>query len=150
MTKFNNTPNKLVTDTEGNKHWISPSISVDGLVIVDNHVLVVKRSEAMSNPLLWCLPCGFMDWNETPLDACIREVYEEAGIDVREHDMLNADYHRPHSINGTALQFIFRLSEFPKLNLDMDECVEYKWVGLDELDELEFAFGHERLIRELV
>jgi len=146
MSKFYNTPNKEITDTEGNKHWISPSVSVDALVIVGEQVLVVKRSEAMSNAGLWCLPCGFMDWNECPHFACIRELLEETGIDIRELNPINSDSHRPHALNGTALQFEFRLQGIPTVNINTEECVDYKWISLNDLDSLEWAFFHDELI----
>ena len=149
MNRFHNVPNELITDTEGRQHWISPSISVDALLIVTGMVLVIQRSKAMSNPLLWCLPCGFMDYNETPLQACMRELYEETGVDVRELDILNTDYQRPHSLNGTALQFVFELRERPEVCIDTKECQDYKWFA-DNLHYLDFAFGHDELIRKLL
>lgn len=150
MNRFNNVPNKLITDTDGNKHWISPSASVDALLVVNNFVLVVKRSAEMSNPNKWCLPCGFIDFNENLIDASVRELYEETGIDIREHNIINSDYNRPHALNGTALQFIFELLERPTLKLDTNECVEAKWVSVSMLDNLDFAFNHNRLIEYLL
>jgi ADP-ribose pyrophosphatase YjhB (NUDIX family) len=157
MKSFHSIPNTEVIDNSGNKYWISPSISVDALVIVAGQVLVTRRSDApeVSNPLKWCLPCGFMEWNETPLNACMRELCEETGIDIRELKLLNNEcttdsYKRPHSENGTALQFVFMLSDFPEVKLNADECVAWAWVSVDELQKYEWAFGHDRLIREFL
>ena len=150
MSRFNNVPNEEITDTQGRKHWISPSISVDGLIVVNGFVLVIKRSDAMTNAGLWCLPCGFMDWNETPSNACIRELYEETGVDVRAFDVINKDSHRPHALNDTALQFVFEMLERPEINLDTEECTEYKWVSCSMLRDLDWAFGHDRLIEYLL
>ena len=149
MNKFNNIENKLVTDTDGNKHWISPSISTDALLVVNGFVLIVKRSEKMSNPNLWCLPCGFMDWNENMVNASIRELFEETGIDIREHDIIN-DYHRPYNLNGTAVQFIFELLERPDVKINPEECLDYAWVSVSMLKDYEFAFGHNDLIGYLL
>ena len=149
MKPFNNIPNKLITDTDGNKHWISPSISVDAMVVVGDEVLVIKRSKIMSNPNMWCLPCGFMDFNESPLLACIRELFEETGIDIRETDVINIDYQRPHSLNGTALQFLFVLPEKPDIILNTDECLSYEWLTVSELKKFDFAFGHDFLIKNI-
>lgn len=150
MKKFNNIENFCITDTKGTEHWISPSISTDALVVVISKVLIVKRGTSMSNPNKWCLPCGFMDFNESPLGICIRELYEETGIDVQETDIWNSDYDRPFCLNGTALQFKFELREFPVVKLDGIECIDYKWIGIDELQDYSFAFGHDRLIRLLL
>lgn len=147
---FNNKPNKEITDTNGNKHWISPSISVDALLVVNGFVLVVQRSQAMSNPNLWCLPCGFMDFNEDFLHACLRELHEETGVDVRAFNIINADYQRPFTLNGTAIQFMFELFERPVINLDINECIDFAWVSTSMLKDYDFAFGHDRLIEYLL
>ena len=31
----------------------------------------------------WCLPCGWVEPNERPADAAVREAKEETGLDVR-------------------------------------------------------------------
>jgi ADP-ribose pyrophosphatase YjhB (NUDIX family) len=40
------------------------------------------RSNAVSEAGQWCLPCGYLDWDESGRDAAIREAYEEIGIDL--------------------------------------------------------------------
>ena len=146
MSRFNNMPNKEITDTDGQKHWISPSVSVDALLVVNGFVLIVKRSSKMSNPFKWCFPCGFIDFNEDFLRACMRELYEETNIDIRAHDIINSDYHRPYNLNGTAVQFKFEIFERPDVKLNPDECIEYAWVSISTLKDYDFAFGHNDLI----
>ena len=151
MDRFNNIKNKEITDTDGNKHWISPSVSVDALLVVNGFVLIVKRSSNMSNPNMWCLPCGFLDWNEDLFTAAIRELYEETGIDVRAFNILNLkDCNRPFALNGTALQFKFELFERPDVNLNTEECIDYAWVSTSILKDYDFAFGHNHLIRYIL
>ena len=153
MKEFQNIPNELVTDTKGREHWISPSISTDAIVIVEGRVLVTKRSAEpeVTNPLRWCLPCGYMDWNETPLNACIRELYEETGVDVRELAIMNGDFERPNQLHGhTALQFIFELPTFPKVELNSKECERYRWISLKELPYYDWAFHHDILIEKIM
>jgi len=151
MDRFNNIPNKLITDTDGNQHWISPSVSVDSLLVVNCFALIVKRSDNMSNAGKWCIPCGFLDWNEDFFSAAIRELYEETGIDVREHTINNLNFcNRPFALNGTALQFVFELLERPNLKLDWNECTDYAWVSTLMLKDYNFAFGHGKLIEYLL
>ena len=58
-----------------------PVNTADAVVIQSGHVLLVER---LSEPGkgLWALPCGHIDPDETALDAAIRELYEEAGLDM--------------------------------------------------------------------
>ena len=150
MNRFNNILNKEITDTEGKTHWISPSASVDSLLVVSGFVLVTKRSIYMTNPNMWCIPCGYMDWNEDYLRGAMRELHEETGVDVREHIITNKDYNRPYSINGTALQFVFELIQRLEIKLEPKECIDYKWVSCSMLKDLEWAFGHDRVISILL
>ena len=89
MVKFNNTPNTLHT-IEGRMVPESRSVAVVGVIVaIDKHtslsylgckdiyVLAEKRSRNMDSPGKWCLPCGYLDWDETGPEALIREVYEE-------------------------------------------------------------------------
>ena len=51
------------------------------LVVIDNkeRVLLVKRNVAPKQGF-WCLPGGFMELNETPEKAALRELEEETAL----------------------------------------------------------------------
>lgn len=53
-----------------------------GAVIVENDsILLVKRAR---QPLRdwWCIPAGFMEWDEHPSETAVREVKEETGAQI--------------------------------------------------------------------
>ena len=52
-----------------------------GIVNKDDKVLMVKRAKQEGN-LLWVFPGGKVEEGETSEQACIREVFEETGLDV--------------------------------------------------------------------
>lgn len=58
-----------------------PVNTADAVVIQSGHVLLVERL-AQPGKGLWALPGGHIDPGETALDAAIRELYEEAGLDM--------------------------------------------------------------------
>jgi ADP-ribose pyrophosphatase YjhB (NUDIX family) len=53
------------------------------LVLKDNCVLLGKRGQGSYNPGRWCLPGGYIEYEEDFLTAGIREVKEETGLDIR-------------------------------------------------------------------
>jgi 8-oxo-dGTP diphosphatase len=59
-----------------------PVIGVGAVVVIDGRVVLIKRAH---EPLKgeWNLPGGGVELGETLVDACIREVREETGLEVR-------------------------------------------------------------------
>lgn len=58
----------------------APAISV--LVIDGDRVLLCRRRENAFAGEKWCLPCGYVEYDEDFLTAALREVQEETGLDV--------------------------------------------------------------------
>jgi len=53
-----------------------------GLIIQDNNVLLMKRTQAKYFDRIWSNPGGKIDEGETPKEALLREMKEELGIEV--------------------------------------------------------------------
>lgn len=59
----------------------NPVPAAGAVIVQDDRVLLVRRAHP---PKLgwWCLPAGFMEWNEHPAETAVREVAEETGLDI--------------------------------------------------------------------
>jgi ADP-ribose pyrophosphatase YjhB (NUDIX family) len=63
-------------------HFVEPKVAVAALVSNGARVLLVRRA-AVPQIGFWALPAGYMDADELPEEAVVREVAEETGIAIR-------------------------------------------------------------------
>ncbi len=60
--------------------YITPKVGAEAAVFDDDgKLLLVRRSDDGC----WCLPCGWVEPNESPAEAAMRETREETGLVVR-------------------------------------------------------------------
>ncbi len=65
----------------------TPRVDVRGVVIREGRILLVR--EVLDHGR-WTVPGGWADPNETPSEACVREVFEESGYRTRAVKLLAA------------------------------------------------------------
>ena len=70
--------------------WQQPIPCVDLAVVDGTRVLLIKRDNP-PHAGAWALPGGFIDIDETPEEAAVRELTEEAGIDASPADLILFD-----------------------------------------------------------
>jgi 8-oxo-dGTP diphosphatase len=74
-------------------------VAAYALVVRDDAVLLTRNSARGPNPGLWNLPGGGIEHGEAPLDAVVREVAEETGLDVSIGALVIVD---TTNLRGTA------------------------------------------------
>ena len=58
---------------------ITPKIGADAAIFNEQgHILLMERSDGSG----WCLPCGWVEPNESPAATAVREAFEETGLHV--------------------------------------------------------------------
>ncbi len=100
----------------------------------------------------WCLPGGMMDSGESVTEACIREVREETGLQVRIKRLVGV-YSDPHRIteydDGHRYQFVSIVLEVEptagEINLSA-ESTAYRYFSVDELAEIQLLEPHREQI----
>ena len=175
--KFSNRENERVELPDGRVIFISRSVAVayqlHAILGDDRYVLLCKRGkEAIGGPSKWCLPCGYLDWDESGERAVIRELWEETGLVLTDvlfeekskviksylHDpwKVVSDPHLDERQNvtlhyGTILQRSDDMLPMPSnKNAAPGEIDEVRWINIKDLESIDFAFNHDRRIKEFI
>ena len=125
------------------------AITVDALIFNNfddkTSVLLIKRKNYPFEGL-WAIPGGFMDMDETLLEAAHRELEEETGlIDVELHQFYTFDaIGRDPRHRTISTIFIGKLSKSDIPVKGNDDALEAAWFEINSLPEM--AFDHKEII----
>ncbi|MEY8703191.1 bifunctional nicotinamide-nucleotide adenylyltransferase/Nudix hydroxylase [Francisella philomiragia] len=117
-------------------------VTVDALVIVNKHILLVQR-KGFPGKGLWALPGGFLECEETISQAIIRELFEETNIDLSIEQLSLSkrcekvfDY-PDRSVRGRTISHVgvFIFEEWPNLPsiYAADDANQVKWISIDSV-----------------
>ncbi|MGW1770622.1 NUDIX domain-containing protein [Streptomyces sp. NPDC002104] len=113
-----------------------------GILITDPNDRLLIVHPAKGGP--WQVPGGIVEHNESPLDAALREVREELGLDldVTEHDLFAVEWlqaTRPGRRARVAFLFagpVIDPADTDPITLQADELDMWRWAARNELDSL--------------
>lgn len=127
-----------------------PAVTADCLVFARTDegmklLLIQRKNEPCKGK--WAFPGGFMDIDETTIDAARRELKEETGLVVGElhrvgiFDTVDRDP-RERIITVAYYTILDKPAEVSGL----DDAAQAKWFSLTELPDL--AFDHKEILQE--
>ena len=64
--------------------YATPKVDARGVIFKDNKILLVQELDGT-----WSLPGGWIDVNESPREAVVREIWEESGYEARPIKLLS-------------------------------------------------------------
>lgn len=116
------------------------------VVVADHHnkIWLVKRS-VEPKVGYWCLPGGFMELDETPEEAALRELKEETNI-TGKIEMLLGISSNSSAGYGTILMAGYLVLDYSGEPLAGDDALDIACFHPDELPEIAFT-SHEQFIR---
>ncbi len=135
--------------------FTSPTLAADALVIDESsaqtRILLIRRGHDPDQGKL-ALPGGFVDYGEDPLDAVLRELMEECGIEGRNPTPVVVRGAPGRDTRKHIVSIIHRVevgkNQIPNPG---DDAAEAAWWNLDDVlsfEDSEWAFDHKSIIIE--
>ena len=125
----------------------NPAPTVAAAIVRDSRALVAIRARDPHRGKV-DVPGGFLDVAEQPLDGLRREVLEELGveIDVGESDYVQAVAHQYGDEGDWLVAIGFAARLVAGRLRPADDVADVRWVVAEEIDDLEWAWDHDRAL----
>lgn len=102
-------------------------------------VLLVRRA-AVPRIGFWALPAGYMDADELPEEALVREIAEETGLFVRVIPPVHAVAPLAGWAERRGILLLYRAEPVGGMLAADDDVSEVRWFGREEIPWAELAF----------
>lgn len=105
----------------------------------ENKILLMRRAGSAYYENWYSLPAGHIEEGELPIDAFIREVYEEIGIKINKEDvqLIHTMYRTKKDETGDRVDLFFTASKYqnePKI-CEPGKCDDLQWFPINNLPE---------------
>jgi ADP-ribose pyrophosphatase YjhB (NUDIX family) len=112
--------------------YITPKVGAEAAIFdAEGRILLVRRADDGR----WCLPCGWVEPNESPEEAAVREAREETGLAVRVRKLVEVVTRRPDSGHGphSAIAVIYLCDRIGGALQASHEAPEIRYWRIDEV-----------------
>ncbi len=120
---------------------ITPKVGSNAAIINEHgEILLMERANGTG----WCLPCGWLEPNESPCEAAVRETWEETGLNIRILRLIDICTRKPNAVNGpfTTLSVVY-LCEVIGGELRLShEGRELRYWNIDEITDWHATHEH--------
>jgi len=125
----------------GHVVWANPAPAVQALVEHEGRLLLGRRAFDPSAGL-WDVPGGFLQEEEHPLEALVRELREETGLEIEPRKFVGV-WMEPGYEGRTVLCLTWDARVTGGAEQAADDVAELGWFGPEELPpDHELAFAH--------
>ena len=128
-----------------------PAVTVDIIVInrikESYHLLLIERKHPPFQNK-WALPGGFVDTDESLIDAAYRELQEETNITNIKLTQFYAFGDKGRDPRGHTVSVVYFgfIENLQTNEIAGDDAASLKWFNIDDLPQL--AFDHDKIISQ--
>lgn len=111
---------------------------------IDGKILLLQRADGKKEPATWGVPAGKLEKSETPVQAALRELFEETGIShILSEDItfFGTLYIAKPEVDYAYHMFKIMLHEMPVVSISLQEHQDYAWATHDEMKRMDLMGG---------
>ncbi|MFA4818430.1 MAG: NUDIX hydrolase [Patescibacteria group bacterium] len=111
------------------------------------YLLLKRHPREITFPNRWCFPGGKVDGNDSVEYTLRKEVKEEAGLNLLPGKILLRDtvFTRPDGQTAMVFTYLCQADDKQEVKLDVNDFIDYKWVRLEDLKDLEHVGVDEEI-----
>ncbi len=129
---------------KNNKTYKSPSLTVDGIIQIDDGIVLIKRKNPPYKEC-WAFPGGFVEYGETTENAVLREIYEETNLRTKIKHLLGVYSDPDRDPRGHTVSVVYILEPIGGTLKGSDDAKEAKLFNIEEVKNLDLAFDHKKI-----
>lgn len=109
--------------------------SVNVYIVEQCKVMLSRRANTGWLDGHLCAPGGHVEEGETPIEAMLREIKEELGVDVNPQDLdfLCVAQRNSKPEQYVAFEFVIKNKGYKYINAEPEKCSELVWVDINDL-----------------
>lgn len=155
----------LINPKTGEVEWVARNIAALVLVAgydknLNRYILANQRGPKTPDPEFrgrWCMPCGYLDYDETIKEAAAREVFEETGVVINPKNLILFyinDNPNEDKRQNVTFRFRYTIKEYiediklTSKNSEDKEVSDIKWIPIHEINNYKWAFNHDKIIKK--
>lgn len=126
-------------------HYAQLKVGAGALVEREGRLLLLRRTQAPFQGC-WNLPAGYVEADESPLEAVVRETYEETGLRVEARGLVDV-YYFADDPRGNGILIVYACCPVGGKLQAGQESADPTFFAAGEIPELLAGGGHDRAIR---
>ena len=114
--------------------YITPKVGAEAAIFdAEGRILLMLRVDDKR----WCLPCGWVELNESPMETAVRETKEECGLDIRVLQLVDVFTRKPSLDHGvhTAIAVVYLCEILDGTLTISHEGIELRYWEVEEVSK---------------
>ncbi len=126
-------------------HYEQLKVGAGALIELDKRILLLQRNQAPFAGC-WNLPAGYVEADESPVEAVIREVYEEVGLQVKVTGLVDV-YFFNDDPRGNGILVVYNCIIVGGVLTESDEATAPSYFVSQDIPIHLAGGGHDQAIR---